>query len=132
MRELGYVEGKNLVIEWRFADGKSERLPALAAELDRMKVELIATHGTPGTQAAQRATSNITGLSLISVDIPISGGRGGQRPDQLRARSRRLFPARRDLRRQDSQGRQAGRATYKNPSGDQSQELLLRVDEVIE
>jgi len=95
MRELGYVEGKNLGIEWRFADGKSERLPALAAELVRMKVELIATHGTPGTQAAQRATStipivfasandpvasgfaaslarpggNITGLSLISVDV---------------------------------------------------------------
>lgn len=95
LRELGYVEGKNLVIEWRFADGKYERLPALAAELVGMKVELIATHGTPGTQAAQRATStipivfgsandpvasgfaaslarpggNITGLSLISVDV---------------------------------------------------------------
>ena len=42
MRELGYVEGKNLVIEWRFADGKFERLPGLAAELVRMNVEVMA------------------------------------------------------------------------------------------
>ena len=95
MRELGYVEGKNLVIEWRFADGKYERLPGLAAELVQMKVEVIVTAGTPPTQAAQRATStipivtaavtdpvasgfaaslarpggNITGLSLIWVDL---------------------------------------------------------------
>jgi putative ABC transport system substrate-binding protein len=95
MRELGYVEGKNLLIEWRFADGKIERLPGLASELVRAKVEVIATHGTTGTQAAQRATrtipivfgsandpvasgfaaslarpgGNITGLSLISVDV---------------------------------------------------------------
>ena len=41
MRELGYVEGKNLVIEWRYADGKLERLPDLAAELVRLKVDVI-------------------------------------------------------------------------------------------
>jgi putative ABC transport system substrate-binding protein len=41
MRELGYVEGKNLVIEWRSADGKAERLPGLAAELVQLKVDVI-------------------------------------------------------------------------------------------
>src|SRR5450756_1813920 len=41
MRELGYVEGKNLVIEWRFADGRVERLPGLAAELVQMKVDAL-------------------------------------------------------------------------------------------
>src|SRR5258706_9203721 len=47
MRELGYVERKNLVIEWRFADGKYERLPGLAAELVRLNVDVIVTQGTP-------------------------------------------------------------------------------------
>ena len=46
MRELGYVEGKNLVIEWRFADGKFERLPGLAAELVQLKVDVIVAQGT--------------------------------------------------------------------------------------
>src|SRR5258708_3513555 len=46
MHELGYVEGKNLVIEWRFADGKFERLSGLAAELVRLKVDVIVTAGT--------------------------------------------------------------------------------------
>src|SRR6188474_991498 len=46
MRELGYVEGKNIVSEWRFADSKYERLPALAAELVQLKPELIVTHST--------------------------------------------------------------------------------------
>jgi len=52
MRELGYVEGRNLAIEWRFADGKFDRLPALAAELVRLTPEAILTHGTPGALAA--------------------------------------------------------------------------------
>src|SRR5438045_2346580 len=51
MRDLGYVDGKNLAIEWRFAEGKNERLPALAAELVKAKVEVLVTHTTPGTQA---------------------------------------------------------------------------------
>ena len=73
MRELGYVEGKNLVIEWRFADGKSERLSGLAAELVQMKVEVIVTHGTPPTQMAQRATSTIPIVTAVVVD-PVSSG----------------------------------------------------------
>src|SRR2546426_12737706 len=56
MRDLGYVEGKNLVIEWRFADGKFERLPALAAELVRLNVEVIVTHANPPIEALKRAT----------------------------------------------------------------------------
>jgi putative ABC transport system substrate-binding protein len=94
MRELGYVEGRNLVIEWRFADGRFERLSGLAAELVRMNVDVIVTHSTPAIQALRRATStvpivfavvfdpvgsgfaaslarpggNITGLSVIDVD----------------------------------------------------------------
>src|SRR5262249_11309111 len=45
LRELGYVEGKNIFIEWRFAEGKYDRLPALAAELLRLKVDVIVTSG---------------------------------------------------------------------------------------
>ena len=45
LRELGYVEGKNIVIEWRYAEGKRDRLPALAAELVRLKVDVIVTGG---------------------------------------------------------------------------------------
>ena len=73
MRELGYAEGKNLVIEWRFADGKVERLPDLAAELVRANVELIVTHGTQATQAAQRATSKIP-IVTAAVGDPVGTG----------------------------------------------------------
>src|SRR5205807_3707199 len=55
MRDLGYVEGKNLVVEWRFADGKLERLPGLAAELVQLKVDVIVTGGSPAISAAQKA-----------------------------------------------------------------------------
>src|SRR6266481_7058071 len=53
--ELGYIEGKNIVIEWRYADGKAARLPTLAAELVRLKVDVIVTQGSTSTQAAQNA-----------------------------------------------------------------------------
>ena len=72
MRELGYVEGKNLVTEWRFADGKYGRLPALAAELVQMKVEVIVTQG-PGTQALQRVTSTIP-IVFVAVNDPVGSG----------------------------------------------------------
>jgi putative ABC transport system substrate-binding protein len=73
MRELGYVEGKNLVIEWRFAEGNYQRLPALAADLVRAKVEVIVTHGTEGTRAAQRASSSIP-IVTAAVGDPVAGG----------------------------------------------------------
>jgi putative ABC transport system substrate-binding protein len=59
LRELGYVEGRDLVIEYRWADEKYERLPVLAAELVRLNVDVIVTHATPPTRAAMQATSTI-------------------------------------------------------------------------
>ena len=53
LRELGYVEGKNIVIEWRYAEGKVDRLSALAAELVRLKVDVIVTAGPTVTRAGQ-------------------------------------------------------------------------------
>ena len=73
MRELGYVEGKNRVIEWRFADGKYERLPDLADTLVQMKVEVIVTHSTPGTRAAQQVTSSIPVVTAAALDVVGSG-----------------------------------------------------------
>src|SRR6266700_4120282 len=59
LRELGYVEGRNLVIEYRSADGRAERFPDLASELVRLKVDLIVTRGTPAAIAAKNATATI-------------------------------------------------------------------------
>ena len=53
LRNLGYVEGRNLVIEYRSADGRAERFPDLASELVRLKVDLIVTRGTPAARAAK-------------------------------------------------------------------------------
>src|SRR5215213_8119818 len=59
LRDLGYVEGQNLIIEYRSADGRAERFPDLAAELVRLKVDLFVTRGTPATKAVQNATGTI-------------------------------------------------------------------------
>ena len=59
LRDLGYVEGRNLIIEYRSADGRAERFPDLATELVRVKVDLIVTRGTPATNAAKGATETI-------------------------------------------------------------------------
>jgi ABC-type uncharacterized transport system substrate-binding protein len=95
LRQLGYVEGKNILIEYRYAEGKSERLPDLAAELVRLKVDIIVTIGPGPTLAAKKASGtipivfagasdpvgtgivsslarpggNITGLSLMAPDL---------------------------------------------------------------
>src|SRR5688572_3381952 len=71
--KLGYVEGKNLSIEWRFADGKYERLPQLASELVKMNVEVLVTHSSPGTRAAQRATRTIP-IVMTAVGDPVGSG----------------------------------------------------------
>jgi putative ABC transport system substrate-binding protein len=73
MRELGYVEGKNLAIDWRFADGKLERLPELAAELVRLKVDVIVTAGTPAANAAQNATTTLP-VIMGSIADPVGDG----------------------------------------------------------
>jgi putative ABC transport system substrate-binding protein len=59
LRDLGYVEGKNIVIEYRFAEGKLDRLPALAVELVRLKVDVIVTIASRETRAAKEATNTI-------------------------------------------------------------------------
>jgi putative ABC transport system substrate-binding protein len=94
MRDLGYVEGKNIAIEWRFADGQFDRVPGLAAELVKMNVEAVVTHSTQATRVLQQATrkvpivtavidpvgdgfaaslarpgGNVTGLSIIAIDV---------------------------------------------------------------
>ena len=73
LRELGYVEGKNIVIEWRSAEGKSDRLPALAAELVRLKVDLIVTGGAAATRAAKEATATIPIVMAQDPD-PVGNG----------------------------------------------------------
>jgi putative ABC transport system substrate-binding protein len=69
MRELGYVEGRNFVIEARFADGVSERLPAFAAELVRLKVDVIVATGTPTCRVLQQATSTIPVVATVGADL---------------------------------------------------------------
>ena len=93
LRDLGYVEGRNLIIEYRSADGRAERFPDLASELVRLKVDLIVTRGTPAAKAVKSATGtipvvmaamgeplavvatlahpggNITGLTTFSIEL---------------------------------------------------------------
>ena len=73
LRELGYVEGKNIVIEWRSAEGKLDRLPALAAELVRLKVDVIVTGGPTSTRAAKEATVMIPIVMAFDSD-PVGSG----------------------------------------------------------
>src|SRR5262252_1800793 len=70
LRELGWVEGQNLAIEYRFAEGRLDRLPELAAELARLKVDVFVAHSTPGAKAAKRATETIP-IVMISVGDPV-------------------------------------------------------------
>src|SRR3989454_2923246 len=105
LRELGYAEGQNIVIEYRFASGRAERLPELATELARLKPDVLVTPGTPASLGAKQATStipiviagvadavgsglvanlarpggNITGLTSISAEL------GGKRLELLKA-----------------------------------------------
>ena len=73
LRELGYVEGQNLVIEYRSADGRPERFPGLATELVHLKVDLIVTRGTPAVLAAKKATGSIP-IVMASSGDPVSYG----------------------------------------------------------
>jgi putative ABC transport system substrate-binding protein len=73
LRELGYVEGKNIVIEYRYAEGKLDRLPALAAELVRLKVDVIVTGGGVITRAAKEATVTIP-IVMTNDSDPVASG----------------------------------------------------------
>jgi len=73
LRELGYVEGKNIVIEWRYAEGKLDRLSELAAELVGLKVDVIVSAGPPITRAAKEATATIPIVMAQDTD-PVGNG----------------------------------------------------------
>jgi len=73
MRELGWIEGSNLTIEYRWADGHSNRLSELANELVQLKVDVIVTHNTPGPLAAKQATSTIP-IVFATAGDPVGAG----------------------------------------------------------
>jgi len=73
LRELGYFEGQNIAIEYRYADGVEERLPKLAAELVQLSVDVIFVTGTTATQAVKNATKTIP-IVMTSVTDPIGTG----------------------------------------------------------
>jgi ABC transporter substrate binding protein len=73
LRELGYVEGRNVVFERRFAEGRQERLPALAAELVQLKVDILVTGSNPVIAAVKQATATIPVVMAVSRD-PVGAG----------------------------------------------------------
>ncbi len=73
LRELGYIEGKNIVIEWKSADGKVDRLPALMNELLRLQVDVIVTGGATATRSAKQATTTIPIVMAQDPD-PVGNG----------------------------------------------------------
>ena len=73
LRELGYVEGRDIAVEYRWAEGQYERLPVLVAELIALKVEVLVTAGTPAALAVKRATTTIP-LVMVAVGDPVGTG----------------------------------------------------------
>ena len=73
LRELGYVEGQNIAIEYRYTEGKTDRLPDLATEMVGLKVDVIVTASVPPVQAAKKASSTIP-IIFASVNDPVAAG----------------------------------------------------------
>ena len=73
LSKLGWIEGKNITIEYRFAEQKIERLPELAADLVRLKVDLIVVSGTPAALAAKKATTSIP-IVMATAGDPVGAG----------------------------------------------------------
>jgi putative ABC transport system substrate-binding protein len=73
LRQLGYEEGKNILIHHRWAEGNYDRLPELAAELLKLNVDVLVTHGTPGASAAKQATSTVP-IVMAAVGDPLESG----------------------------------------------------------
>ena len=73
LRDLGYVEGKNILIEHRYAQGQADRLPSLVAELVQLKVDILVIPTAPGIRAAKRATKTIPIVVVTPAD-PITAG----------------------------------------------------------
>ena len=90
LRELGWGEGQNIVIDYRFAEGRLDRLPDLAAELVRLKVDIIVSAGTQGVTAARNATKTIP-IVMIGVRDPV--GIGLSRASRGRAGTSQGCPA---------------------------------------
>ena len=74
LRELGYIDGQNLSTEYRYSEGKNDRLPELAAELVRLKVDIIVTGGVPLIRAAKSATKTIPIVMLGQGSDPVEAG----------------------------------------------------------
>jgi putative ABC transport system substrate-binding protein len=75
LREFGYVEGTNIAIEFRWAEGNYDRLPHLVADLIATNIDVLITHGTPGTRVAKQATTTIPIVMAISGDAIATGPR---------------------------------------------------------
>ena len=73
LKELGYIEGKNIAIEYRIAEGKADRLPALAAELVGLKLDVIVTSATPDVLAVRKASATIP-IVFVSISDPVASG----------------------------------------------------------
>src|SRR6516164_10903303 len=73
LRNLGYIEGKNLIIEYRFGDGEYGRLPDLADQLVHLNVDVLVTFAAPGTQAAKSATATIPIVMAVTADAVGTG-----------------------------------------------------------
>src|SRR3954469_46137 len=73
LRELGWIEGRTLAIQYRWADGRSERFPEIAAEFVRLKVDVIVTYGSPASVAAKETTT-VTPIVFSLVGDPVGIG----------------------------------------------------------
>jgi putative ABC transport system substrate-binding protein len=73
LRDLGYLEGKNMMFESRWANGDYAKLPLLAGELLHLNIDVLVTHGTPGTLAAKRATTTTPIVMAVSGDAVATG-----------------------------------------------------------
>ena len=90
LRELGYIQGQNIVIEYRWAEGRAERLPDLAVELVGLKVDVIVAGGTPAPLAAKHATTTIP--IVMAAPAPNTTRRAGTRFASPRHRSEAAAP----------------------------------------
>jgi len=73
LKELGYIEGKNIAIEYRYAEGKADRLPLLAAEVVGLKLDVIVSSSTPSVLALKKATSTIP-IVFVATNDPVASG----------------------------------------------------------